>query len=172
MEVKILNASHKELEPKLLELGATKIFDGLVDAYFFDNQDRQIRNNKETLRVRTEGEKVVITHKRRIASDTVKIRDETEIVASDINSSKKLLENLGYTCFDNVRKRRITYKKDNVKFEFDIHEGELAYIPEFLEIEGPSAELIYEYAEKIGFKKSDCTNYSITELKKIYSKFQ
>lgn len=170
LEVKILNASHEKLEQKLLSLGAKKVSDSILDAYFFDNEKCQIRNEKETLRVRTEGEKIILTHKKRIASENVKVREETEIEVSSLSESKKILESLGFNCFDNIKKRRITYKIENVKFEFDIHKGDLSFIPEFLEIEGPSAEVIYNYAEKLGFKKSDCTNYSITELKEIYSK--
>jgi len=170
MEVKILGASHKDLESKLFELGAEKIFDGIIDAYFFDNFQRDIRNAGETLRLRTEGERTVMTYKKVIPSDTVKIRDETEINVSDFEEARKLLEGLGYTCYDNVTKRRITYRINDTKFEFDIHQGKNSFIPEFFEIEGQNPEEIYNYAEKLGFSKEDCTNYSITELKEKYSK--
>jgi adenylate cyclase class 2 len=169
-EVKILEVNHLELEPKILSLGAKKVFEDIMDAYFFDNDKRDIRNNKETLRIRVEGKRVVLTHKKRIESPDVKIREENEAEIKDLESARNLLESLGFKCFDQVRKKRISYKVGSTKFEFDIHEGNHSYIPEFLEIESTSAEEIYKYAQLLGFSKEDCGNWSISDLVKKYSK--
>ena len=73
-EVKILEVSHKDLEPKLFSLGAKRIFDKEFYAIFFDTKDFKIKNSAGSFRLRKEGDKVFLTHKQKIPSDSAKIR--------------------------------------------------------------------------------------------------
>jgi hypothetical protein len=43
IEVKILEVNRKELEKKLIKLGAKKTFEGEISATFFDFKDRSIK---------------------------------------------------------------------------------------------------------------------------------
>lgn len=65
IEAKIMEVSDKDLEPKLISLGAEKIFDNKLYAIFFDTEDFKIRNSDETFRLRKEGPKAFMTHKKR-----------------------------------------------------------------------------------------------------------
>lgn len=172
IEVKILETSHKDLESKLLELGAKKVSDQELNAIFFDNKTGDIEGNNQTLRLRKEGDVSFLTHKRKIkgASEDLKIREETEIEVSSFEDTKKILEILGYNEFKSITKRRISYKLDDIKFEFDIHKGAHSHIPEFLELEAENIDIIHKYVELLGLKKEDCKPWSVNELVKHYKK--
>ena len=70
VEVKILNINRKEIEKKLVALGAKKVFDDKVSALFFDSDEKEVRHNNKQLRLRTEGKKAVLTIKRKIPDKT------------------------------------------------------------------------------------------------------
>ena len=57
----------------------------------------------------------------------------------------------------------------DARFDFDRYSGDYGYIPEFLEIEAKNIDLIYKYAELLGFKAKDCLPWSTTDLVKHYS---
>ncbi|MBT4375857.1 class IV adenylate cyclase [archaeon] len=173
IELKILEVNHKDLEPKLISLGAKKIFDGELYALFFDDEESKIRKSGETLRLRKEGDKIFITHKKIIPSEDMKIRDETEIEVSNFEEAKKLITSLGFKEFKQIRKRRISYKLDNIKFEFDTFCDEYDFVPEFLEIETTNTkdiDKIYKCIESLGFSKNDCKPWTGKEVIEYYSK--
>ena len=55
-EVKILEVNRKEVEKKLIKLGAKKIFDGNLQTIFFDFNDKSILKNKKEGGVFNNGE--------------------------------------------------------------------------------------------------------------------
>ncbi len=75
---------------------------------------------------------------------------------------------MGFKEFASIRKRRISYKLDNVRFEFDTFLGEYDFVPEFLEIEAKDTNEIYKYAELLGFSKEDCKPWSDKEVIEYY----
>jgi len=170
IEVKILDINRKELEKKLISLGAKKIFEGEIYASFFDYKDNSIRKKNNTMRLRKEGNKTVLTYKKPVKHESIKIRKEYETEVSDFKTAKKILESLGLKEWKILKKRRISYKLNNVRFEFDKHIDQYSYVPEFLEIEAKSIEDIYKYAKLLGYKEEDCKPWTIMNLEKYYSK--
>ncbi len=170
IEVKILNIDRKKVEEKLISLGAKKIFDGKIQASFFDFPNKSIRNNKQTLRLRRVGDKTFLTFKNPIPHNDVKIREEFEVEVSDFNKTKNILESLGLSEWLTMKKHRTTYILDNVRFEFDKHIDQYSFVPEFLEIEAKDIKTLYKYVELLGFKKEDCKPWTILDIvKNIYS---
>lgn len=170
VEVKILNVSHKNLEPKLLKLGAKKLFDKEFDVIYFDNPKGDLKRLNETLRLRKEGDVSILTYKKRIPNESVKIADETEIEVSDFKITRDLILKLGFQESGKQKKRRISYKLNNIKLEFDIFHEPYEFVPEFLEIESDNIEDIYKYANLLGFTKEDCKPWNVKELIRYYSK--
>ena len=168
IEVKILNVSHIKLEQKLFELGAKKIFDGELYAIFFDTPDKKIKKTGGTLRLRKEGNKTIITHKQKILDKDVKIREENEVEVFGFEQMKKIFLALGFEEVDIIRKKRVSYKIQNVKFEFDTFLDQYGYVPEFMEIEAKSADEIYKYAELLRFKKEDCKPWTAKDISEYY----
>jgi adenylate cyclase class 2 len=159
IEVKILETSHADLEPRILELGGKKVFDETVETYFFD-KDSFFVENKQHLRLRTIGKQAFITHKHKILNENVKEAEETEIKVSDFAEAKKLLEALGYQVYRSYSKRRVQYKLGNVILDFDKPLGRYAAVPEFLEIEAPSEQEVFATADSLGVARDACLNWS------------
>jgi adenylate cyclase, class 2 len=170
IEIKILNQKHKDLEPKLLKLGAKKIFEGLLEATIYDDINHSIKNSKNTLRLRKEGDTTVLCFKEFVPNETLKIAKETEIEVSDINKTKEILNKLGFFEQITSKKYRVSYEFEDVKVEFDKYLGDLDIIPEFLEIESESEEKINQMITLLGFTKKDTTKMNAKELIEFYKK--
>ena len=168
-EVKILEVNRAELEEKLKSLGAKKVFEGELSATLFDNKKKEISSSDGLLRLRDEGGKFFLTHKGVVPSAKTKIRDETEIEVSDIEKTKKILKVLGFEEIGRMKKKRISYKLGDLKFEFDKYTEEYDFIPEFLEIESESEEEIKKILKKLGLSIEDTKPWSMKDLIKHYS---
>ncbi|MFW6230456.1 MAG: class IV adenylate cyclase [Nanoarchaeota archaeon] len=170
IEVKILDINKAEIISKLLELGAEKAFDGPVETMFYDTKNMDLRRLKKILRLRRMGEKVFLTYKQKISQEHVKIYDEEEVEVNDLETMQKMLENLGYQKKKHIMKYRTSYALDGVKFEIDQFAGAYKFFPPFLEIEAANKDIIYGWAEKLGFSKEDCTAKSTGDLIKEFMK--
>ena len=169
IEIKILDTKHEDLEPKLISLGAKKIFDDELYAVFFDTENSIIKNSNQTFRLRKEGTKTYMTHKKKIPSKSAKIRDEIEIEVSNFDDTKKIISALGFKEICSLKKTRVSYKLNDVKFEFDTFQGQYDFIPEFLEIEAKDIDTLYKYVKLLGFSKKDCKPWSGKDIIKHYS---
>ena len=173
IEVKILEIDRDKVEQKLRSLGAQKIFDDEMQILLFETQNHSLRERRITLRVRKEGQKTKLTVKtlaKNSVFSTAKRRREIEVDVSDFDATRKLLEALGFFVDLEMKKRRISYQLNGVHFEIDQYLGEYAYIPEFLEIEGPDEETIFKYVALLGFAKEECKPWSLKELVQKYGK--
>lgn len=170
IEVKILDTNHNDLKPKLIALGAKKISNNELHAIFFDTEDSKIKNSNEVFRLRNEGPKTFITHKKKIQSNesgdnnNIKIREETEVEVSNFYDTKKILNSIGLKETASITKTRTSYKLNNTKFEFDKFHSPYDFVPEFLEIEAPTIEEVHHNANLLGFSKEDCKPWSQSEI--------
>jgi adenylate cyclase class 2 len=173
IEFKILEVNREELEKKLFELGAKKIFDDVLEAFKIDSESDTLKNQQSLLRLRKQGENNVITFKKILdKDDNVKTANELEVSFSDMNTMKKIFENLGFVIKGPFRKHRVSYKiaEADVRFDFDKYLDDQEHVPEFLEIESEDKEKIFKYAELLGFAKDDCKGWSGFDVVKHYKK--
>jgi len=168
IEVKILEINRKKVEQTLIGLGAEKVFDGEIQTFFFDFKDGRIVEAKDVLRLRKEQDKIELTYKKVHITQTAKKAEETTVEVSNLETMKKILENLGLSVRESMEKNRVSYKLDHVRFDIDRYFGSYDFIPEFMEIEAESTASIYKYAELLGFKKEDCLPWSTVELIQHY----
>jgi adenylate cyclase, class 2 len=169
IEIKILGIDKSEIEKKLISLGAKKIFDDKITAFYYDFPDGSIRRSRGTLRLRKEGERTFLTFKKDIAVKEAKVREEHQIEISDFGSMKYLLETIGLRTWVEMKKLRTSYKLGEVHFEIDTYQDALKHIPVFLEIEGREIDTIYSYAKLLGFSKDDCKPWDILQVAEFYS---
>jgi adenylate cyclase, class 2 len=165
IEVKIIDIDKDAVIARLEELKASKVFDGEMESLFFRFPDD---TSHEPLRLRREGEKVVLCYKKKVDHDSVKVRDEYEVIVECFDAMKELLEALGMEMIDTSKKERLSYCLDNVQVDIDTYSGKYDFIPVFLELEGPSPEAVFAAAEKLGFFQDDCKSWSGFELAKHY----
>jgi len=168
-EIKILEIDRKKLEKKLSSLGAKKIFDDEIHALYYDNADCFIRRQRGTFRLRREGRISVLTFKAHIDNSAAKVREETEVTVLDFDAMRSILKSVGFSPWLEMKKHRTTYELPGFHFEFDRYTGEFGFIPEFLEIEGPDVEAIYESAAALGFSKEDCRPWDALQVAEYYS---
>jgi predicted adenylyl cyclase CyaB len=168
-EVKILDINRADVEARLAALGAVRVFEGTLRAQLFDFEDRHLGRSGNLLRLRSEGDRIVLTHKGPVADGQAKVRDEIEVTVSDYDNCRNLLAKLGLTPLPETRKRRTAYNLQNAQVVIDKYAGAHAYIPEFLEIEAPDLESIYDIARKLGFSPKDCKPWNFRTLARHYS---
>ncbi len=169
IEVKILEVDAAAVAGKLIALGARKTFDDEIHALYYDTADRALRGRRTTLRLRKEGSSAVLAVKKDISDTGAKVREEQEVRVSDFAAMRSLLEALGMGVWLEMKKHRVSYELSGLHFEFDRYEGAYAYIPEFLEIEGPSLDVIHDYAGLLGFTAGDCLPWDAVELARHYA---
>jgi len=163
IEVKILEVNRPELEKKLLSLGAEKIFEGTISDVYFDTNDKT-----KLLRLRNENDKTIFTLKNKILADGVKEAEETEVEVKDYETMKKIVESLGYSVYLELIKKRISYKLNGARFEFDNYLDNWEHVPEFMEIEAKNKEEIIKNAKLLGFEERDLKPWSGKEVERHY----
>ena len=169
VEVKILEVDRKKLEATLNGLGAKKIFDGHVQTMFLDFEDGRILKEKNLLRLRKEEGKAELTFKKVRVTDAAKVADEYSVEVSSLEIARKIMENLGLLVIESIEKNRVSFILDDGRFDFDRYFGAYAFIPEFVEIEAKSVELVRKYAALLGFKAEDCHPWSTNDLIQHYT---
>jgi predicted adenylyl cyclase CyaB len=169
LEVKILEVNRIKIEETLASLGAKKVFDGDIQTMFFDFKDGTIIKAKNVLRLRKEQDKTELTYKKVHVTQTVKLAEEYSVDVSNLETMKKILENIGLSITENMQKHRVSYTIDHTRFDIDCYAGNYGYIPEFMEIEAENIDLIHKYAALLGFKAKDCLPWSTDELIRYYS---
>jgi len=169
IEAKILEVDKHKIEEALSNLGAEKVFDGEIEAFFFDFKDGSIAKRNSVLRLRKEDERDVLTFKRVVESEAAKIAEEHSVEVSSLSEAKVILESLGLSTVESMQKHRTSYQLKGVRFDIDQYMGKYSYIPTFIEIEAENIELIHRYAELLGFKAKDFLPWSVKELINHYS---
>ena len=138
-EIKILEIDKDAVVARLVELGAEKTFEGFVHDVYYDFPDDAPKNkmdaNGRLFRLRQKGEEHIYTIKNKRKevkkSEKINAKDEHETSITNIESFAKVLDKYGMERTREKKKHRVSYKLDDMEFDFDLYEG----IPEFLEIE-------------------------------------
>jgi len=155
-EIKILEINKDEIVAKLIELGAEKTFEGFIHDIYYDFPDDAPKNkmdaNGRMFRLRKKWEEHIYTIKNKRKEvkkkEWVVAKDEHETPISNIDSFSKVLEKYGMERIREKKKYRISYKLDDMEFDFDLYE----WIPELLEIEGPDWDTIQSWVMKLGLE--------------------
>jgi len=169
IEVKILEVNRKKIVETLTGLGAKRVFDGEIQTMFFDFKDASIVKAKDVLRLRKEQDKIELTYKKVHITETAKLAEEYSVEVSNLETMKKILESIGLSITESMKKHRVSYTIDHTRFDIDCYVGDYEYIPEFMEIEAENTDLIHKYAALLGFKAEECLPWSTEELIRYYS---
>lgn len=167
VEVKVLEINRKSVVEKIFAHGGVQIFDGDVSTAFLDYPDNRIHLRKDVLRLRKESGATELTYKKVRFEKAVKVAEETTVQISSLEDAMLILQNLGLTIKENMEKHRTSLKIGEVRVDIDQYFGDYAFIPEFLEIEGPESA-IGKVATSLGFQENDCLPWSTDELIKHY----
>ncbi|MDW5299509.1 MAG: class IV adenylate cyclase [Sedimentibacter sp.] len=171
-EIKVLNIDKDEIEKKLIKVGAILVKDENQINYRFDTEEGYLKKTYNGyLRIRivenllTGKTKNVMTFKKSINRDILRVNEETETEISDWKSAAKILEVLGYKQKKPGFKHRRSYVYDNIFFEIDTWD-ESTYSKPYLEIEMSSEEDLEKAIVLLDLDRNQITTKSIDELRK------
>jgi len=164
IEIKILNVDKKIITKKLLQLGAKKVSSVILTDKQFDFDDGRIKKNKETFRLRKNGDKTEIAYKHsRDTSGNFLICEELETIVKDYDIMENIIKSLGLKCIKHREKKRTSFVLGKLKFEID----ENPRIPPYLEIEGDKKE-VEKAVKLLGFNMKQTTNMTTSQVLKLY----
>lgn len=154
IEGKFLDINPAALDKKLKKLGAQRKYKKLFRRYVFDFPGLTLNTKNAWLRVRDEGDRVVMTYKQRQAvkqgAPDGGMR-EIEIEVSDFERATQILRLIGMKPKFYEENWRTLYEYDGVELCVD----EWPLIPPYLEIEADSWSKVDAMAEKLSLNPSD-----------------
>jgi len=170
VESKILDIDRVSIEKKIIDLWWKKVFEWILDATWFENI------NWEKVRVRKEGNKVVTEYKKKIeTSNNAKECIEIWYSPDNYDSQIEVFKSLWLIEISRSIKTRVSYLLENfddnldVRFDFDKY-SDLWWIeiPELLEIEASSYDVILKITDLLWYKESDLNDWWAWDLLKYY----
>lgn len=168
IEVKFLDVDHEEMRARLIKAGATcKQPMRLMRRAILDYPDRRLQTGTGAgwgwVRIRDEGDRVTCTYKY-INADGHDTTHEIEFTVSSYGKAVELFEAIGLTVHSEQETKRESWQLKDVSVELD----EWPWIPQYLEIEGPSEIKIKAAAETLGFQWKDAVRGSSDRAYRIY----
>lgn len=170
VEVKIVAIDRGQVEARLKSLGASKTFEGHMETVFFDLPGDPIAKANNLLRLRKKEDKNELTFKRFVADESAKVREEYEVIVSDFDTTRLILESIGLTEIQHLKKHRISYAlKDGVTVDLDKYTGDLSHIPDLMEIEAKDIATLRSHVKMLGFSPEDTKSWTTFDLINYYS---
>ncbi len=126
-ELKILDVNTSELQKKLEELWAKKVFDGTRIITTFDTPERKFTHEKKIIRITEEGKTKLSIN---FPSSQIQ-KNSIKVFTSRKEETKDFLRQLWIIPIAEVETRRISYEWGEVDLDIDI----FPEIPAFLEID-------------------------------------
>ena len=150
-EAKIQVADHEALRERLAQLGAKCQAERLEVNIYFDTAEGELLRNDRALRLRSIGEKNVLTYKGPARKGKYKQRLEIQTAIADGQAVERLLGELGFAQSLVFEKRRQSWLLDECRVELD----SLPLLGAFVEVEGPCEAAIGQVLCKLGLDKAD-----------------
>ena len=164
IEVKFLNINKEELIAKLILIGATKQGDYFYRRSVFDYPDLRLDKEGAWVRLRDEGDKVMLGFKQRLGMEGNSGNDagmyERETEVGDFDATADILRKIGLTDKFYFENKRTRYVLDGVEFDID----EWPLLKPYLEIEAKSWDEVDKVIVLLGFSKEEAKKFSTTQI--------
>jgi len=164
IEAKLKVDSLEVVTQRLKDLSAEFIAERTEKDWYFDDENATFRTSDKALRLRRlsvgDDQKVILTYKGPKMADDYKKRIEIEVQVGNFESSENILAELGYNKALAVEKVRQLWKLQGCEVALDNVEELGSYI----EIEGPSSELINIVQKKLGLADIEHISDSYADL--------
>ena len=168
IEVKFYVYNLPAIQQKLIEMGGTLIQARCLETNLrFDTPDHSLSHDRRVLRLRHDTENILTVKGAAEGGKSVSIRQEIEVLVDDFDTTRHLLEALGYQVYMIYEKYRAVYRLDQVLVTLD----ELPY-GSFIEIEGPDAAAIQQAAKQLGLRWQNRVTVSYLYLFELLQKSQ
>ena len=165
IEVKFLISDLPALLKKIESLGAVTMRSRMLEVNLrFDTPDRKLSKQAQVLRLRQDDQAILTFKSPGQIVDGVISRTELEVVVSDFQSTRAILEALGFQVFMTYEKYRQNFKLNDLVASVD----EMPY-GNFIELEGTSPEHVRATAALLGLDWAQRINLSYTALLGLYN---
>jgi len=165
IEVKFLISDLPALLEKLENLGAVELRPRVLEVNLrFDTHDRKLSDRAQVLRLRQDDQAILTFKSPGQIVDGVISRTELEVVVSDFQSTRAILEALGFQVFMTYEKYRQNFRLNDLVASVD----EMPY-GNFIELEGSSPEHVRATAALLGLDWDQRINLSYTALLGLYN---
>ena len=166
IEVKVLGIVPKEIEEKLISLGAEKICREMQKNYTFAPQTGEFEKGYLRIRESTVDDKkapIELTFKEVKNDEEVRINNEFTVHIDSVSMMTSILEKMGVKLKYKGEKERISYRYKGQRFDIDIWDKE-TYPHPYMEIEFTNQSKIDEILDDLDIDKSRVTTKSISDL--------
>jgi len=161
-ETKVLEIDVKQVEKKLIGLGAEKTMDTLMRRWIF-NLGPLHGAEAEWVRLRDEGNKIEMTYKKRNSND-MWAAEEYDVEVSDFDQAYQMLSKLQWEGIFYQENKRKIYEFDGIEFCLD----QWPMIPPYLEVETESEEKVLEGLKMLWMGNIEHLNMSWSQ---VYEKY-
>ncbi len=163
IEVKFLNVDFDDIRAKLISLGAVcEQPMRLMKRALSENSDMRKGGRDAFVRLRDQGDKVTLTFKE-FKAQSLTGAQEHEVEVSDFDTMLAILKEMGLPPKTFQESKRETWMLNDVEVVLD----EWPWLNTYIEIEGPSEELVKETAGSMGFKWEDAVFGSVDAAYKL-----
>ena len=163
IEVKFLNVDFDDIRAKLTALGAVcEQPMRLMKRVLSENSDMRKDGRDSFIRLRDQGDKVTLTFKE-FKSLSLTGAQEHEVEVSDFDTMLAILKEMGLPPKTFQESKRETWMLGNVEVVLD----EWPWLNTYIEIEGPSEELVRKTAGSMGFTWKDAVFGSVDAAYKL-----
>lgn len=166
IEVKVLGIVPKEIEEKLISLGAEKISREMQKNYTFAPQTGEFEKGYLRIRESIVDDKkapIELTFKEVKNDEEVRINNEFTVHIDSVSMMTSILEKMGVKLKYKGEKERISYRYKGQRFDIDIWDKD-TYPHPYMEIEFTNQSKIDEILEDLDIDKSRVTTKSISDL--------
>lgn len=150
IEARFLEINKQEIVKKLIALDAKDQGEALLSEVIFYNQSGTWKADNRLVRLRTKGNKTMMTYKHHKAQ-TIDGAHEVEFPVPDASIAEEFLTSIGLTAYRHQEKKRHTLRLGDVTVDIDTWPK----IPTYVELEGPSEAHIRQAAKSIGLDWND-----------------
>ncbi len=147
IEAKFLNINHDTMRETLTSIGAECVQpDRLMRRKTYDFPDQRLRKDHNGwARVRDEGNKITVSYKQ-LNDRSFQGTKEVNVVVDNFEHADQLLQALGLQARSYQETRRESWRLDGVEIELD----EWPWTKPYIELEGPTEEVVMSVAAKLG----------------------
>ena len=170
IEIKCYCDDDGNVKNLLSEIGAQFIDRRFERDIYFNHPSKNFGDTDEALRLRTIGERTIITYKGPKVSKISKARIEYETEVKDYPSMENILAELGFTRSGIVEKERYIYSFNGMEISIDYVDGLGVFveIEKIGELKDEIEKELFNTAERLGLSKFERRSY--LELKYFSSK--
>lgn len=170
LEVKVLNNDLKELEKRLIDLGAKLISREEQINTILDTDRKHIQNNlsgylriRETRSLIDDDRTMTLTFKKDLKGEGIRKNLEINSQIEEKENLIKIFKELGYNIINIGYKTRTSYLIEDMRFDLDIWDKNTYPYP-YMEIEVKKKSDLERAIRLLNLDKKDITSKSITEL--------